>query len=127
LFIVLVVAPRRRLIDIAPERRQAPRERKPLPFPTRAVLSAAGIAALVLVPFVVGPRLIAYSGAMAYAVIFLSLVVLDRFSGQLSLAQLSFSAVGGAAFSHFTHGFGLPWGLAVLLGALIAVPVGALL
>jgi len=127
LFCVLVAAPRGRLIDIAPERRGIPRERRQASRHVRISASAAGCAALIAVPFFAGARLTGYSVAMAFAVIFLSLVLLDRLSGQLSLAQLSFSAVGGTAFSHLAHGFGLPWLVAVLLGALIAVPVGAVL
>jgi branched-subunit amino acid ABC-type transport system permease component len=127
LFTVLVVAPRRRLIDIAPERRRPlPAHLQPPPG-VQAILAVAGVGLLAVVPFVVGTKIIGYSVAMAYVVIFVSLVLLDRLSGQLSLAQLSFTAVGGTAFSHFAHGFGMPWLLAVVLGAVIAVPVGALL
>jgi branched-subunit amino acid ABC-type transport system permease component len=127
LFIVLVTAPRRRLIDIAPERRRPIAQRPSVSTPVKVGLSLAGIALLLSVPGFAGSRLIGYSAGMAYAIVFLSLLLLDRYSGQVSLAQLAFSAVGGAAFSHFTVGFGIPWLLAVLLGALIAVPVGALL
>jgi branched-subunit amino acid ABC-type transport system permease component len=127
LFIVLVVAPRRRLIDIAPERRRAVMVRPSASPQVKLALGVAGIALLLLIPTMVGPRLIGYSAGLAYAIVFLSLLLLDRYSGQLSLAQLSFSAVGGASFSHFSAGFHIPWLIAVLLGALVAVPVGALL
>jgi branched-subunit amino acid ABC-type transport system permease component len=127
LFSVLILAPRRRLVDIAPERRRPRQERAAAPPAVRAAASAAGIALLLAVPAFAGTRLIGYTSGVAYAIIFLSLVLLDRYSGQLSLAQLAFCAVGGAAFSHFTTGFGMPWLVGVLLGALVAVPVGALL
>src|SRR5205823_3424853 len=117
----------KRLVDIAPERRRVLPERPNAALPVKAVSTVAGIGLLVAVPSLVGPRLISYSAGMAYAIVFLSLLLLERYSGQLSLAQLSFSAVGGAAFAHFSSGLAIPWGLAVFLGALVAVPVGALL
>jgi len=80
-----------------------------------------------LVPSFAGARLVSYSTAIAYVVIFLSLVLLERLSGQLSLAQLAFCAVGGAGSAHLAADAGWPWLVAVFAGALIAVPVGALL
>jgi ABC-type branched-subunit amino acid transport system permease subunit len=79
-----------------------------------------------LIPQVAGTRVLAFSGGLAYVVIFLSLALLERTSGQLSLAHLGFAAVGASTFSHLAHGAGLPWPLAVLLAALATVPVGAL-
>ena len=57
----------------------------------------------------------------------LSLGLLVRNSGQISLCHLAFAAVGAAAFGHFTSTFGLPWLLSFVLAALVAVPVGALI
>ena len=127
LFAVLVFAPRRRLVDIAPDRRRPVDQRPPLPPVLRWVLMAAGIAALAMVPSVVGSRLVVYTTALPVVLIFLSLVLLDRLSGQLSLAQLAFAGVGAAVFSHAVVGAGMPWLLAVLCGALVAVPVGLVL
>jgi ABC-type branched-subunit amino acid transport system permease subunit len=127
LFSVLILAPRRRLVDIAPERRRPLPQRASLSPLATALLSGAGLTAILLVPSFAGTRLIGYTSGMAFVIIFLSLVLLDRYSGQLSLAQLAFCAVGGTAFSHFTVGLGMPWLIGVLLGGLVAVPVGALL
>jgi ABC-type branched-subunit amino acid transport system permease subunit len=127
LFAVLVFAPRRRLVDIAPEHRRPLHDRRHLGPAGSVAVPVLGITALVLVPHVVGPRLLVYEAGLAYVIIFLSMVLLDRLSGQLSLAQLAFSAVGGTAAAHFAAAFGLPWLLAVLCGAFVAVPVGAVL
>jgi branched-subunit amino acid ABC-type transport system permease component len=127
LFGVLLLAPKRRLLDIAPERRGPVRRRKPLPRSTRLAMAGVATLLLLVVPNLVGSRLTGWTSGLAFAIIFLSLVLLERLSGQLSLAQLSFAAVGGASFSHFVGGLGMPWLVAVFLAALIAVPVGALL
>ncbi|HEV7865708.1 MAG TPA: branched-chain amino acid ABC transporter permease, partial [Acidimicrobiia bacterium] len=43
---------------------------------------------------------------------------------QISLCQMTFAGIGAAAFGH-AIGAGLPWGVAVLLGGLAALPAGA--
>ena len=66
----------------------------------------------------------------------LSLVPLTGWSGQISLAQITFvgvgawslvefSGVGGAVFGLDLFGSGSPWGL--LVAALVAVPIGLLM
>ena len=58
-------------------------------------------------------------------ILFLSLGLLVRKSGQISLCQLAFAAVGAAAFGHFAA-YHIPWLLALVLATLVAAPVGAL-
>jgi ABC-type branched-subunit amino acid transport system permease subunit len=126
LFAVLLLAPKARLTQIARERPRRPTEGRQLPtIVTRGGLGIVAVAAL-LVPVVTGTRVLAFSAGMAYVIIFLSLALLERTSGQLSLAHLGFAAVGASTFSHLAHGAGLPWVVAVLLAALLTVPVGAL-
>jgi ABC-type branched-subunit amino acid transport system permease subunit len=74
----------------------------------------------------VGTRLPLYASGAAYVVLFVSLALLVRTSGQASLCHAGFAAVGASTFSHFAHGLGLPWAVALLLAGLVAVPVGAL-
>jgi branched-subunit amino acid ABC-type transport system permease component len=126
LFGALILVPRRKLVDISNERRTriaGPRIRNRT---ARNAATLAAFAVLLLVPAFAGTKITVYSEALPYVLVFLSLSLLERTSGQLSLAQLGFAAVGAAAFSHLAHGLGLPWPLAVLLAGLIAVPVGAL-
>ncbi len=126
LFAVLLLAPKARLTQIARERPRRPTEGRTLPaIVTRSGLGVVAVAAL-LVPVVTGTRVLAFSAGMAYVIIFLSLALLERTSGQLPLAHLGFAAVGASTFSHLAHGAGLPWVVAVLLAALLTVPVGAL-
>jgi len=95
---------------------------------SRWLAVAAGVAALVALPHLVGPKLPSYTAAAALVVMFVSLALLVRGSGQISLCHAAFGAVGATAFSHFasSSGLGLPWALALVLAGAAAVPIGAL-
>jgi branched-subunit amino acid ABC-type transport system permease component len=99
-------------------------------WPSQARLAAMGIgaAALVALPHLVGPKLPSYTAAAALVVTFVSLALLVRGSGQISLCHAAFGAVGATAFSHFasSSGLGLPWFAALVLAGAAAVPIGAL-
>ena len=82
---------------------------------------------LVLVPSFAGVHLDAWTSFLATSILFASLGLLVRLSGQVSLCQVSFSAIGAAGLSHFAVDHHVPWVLAVLLASLVAVPVGLLL
>jgi ABC-type branched-subunit amino acid transport system permease subunit len=127
LFLALVLAPAHWLVDFAVERRPAIVERRPLPRVGRVVPGLVLVVLVVRAPEIVGTRLPVYTSALAFAIILLSLALLMRTSGQVSLAQLAFAAVGAAAAARLATQAGLPWFAATLLGALIAVPVGAIL
>jgi ABC-type branched-subunit amino acid transport system ATPase component/ABC-type branched-subunit amino acid transport system permease subunit len=126
LFVVLVLTPRRRLL-----RRRLPaqlRVHRPYhaPIPIRLTAGAIAVAFLAIVPMFQEARLAVWSSALIDIILFLSLGLLVRNSGQISLCHLAFAAVGAAAFGHFASDAGLPWLLALVLAALVAVPVGAL-
>ena len=125
LFIVLLVTPPRRGTE-APRRMRAPRAMSPrVAAARRPAVAIAGVL-LMLVPHVVGTRLPVYSHALVYVLLFLSLSLLVRLSGQVSLCHAAFAAVGATTFSHLATGAGAPWLLAVLGAGLVTVPVGAL-
>lgn len=95
----------------------------------RIGVGVAMFAALALVPVVVngiGWRLSITYG-MTQAIIFLSIVILTGYSGQISLGHTAF--VGLAAFTtgHLIGDTGMNTWIALLLGALAAVPAGALI
>jgi branched-subunit amino acid ABC-type transport system permease component len=94
----------------------------------RGAAIAVGAAALIALPHLVGPKLPSYTAAAALVVTFVSLALLVRGSGQISLCHAAFGAVGATAFSHFasSSGLGLPWFVALLLAGAAAVPIGAL-
>ena len=90
------------------------------------MFAAAVLVVFCFVPSFVGVNLSTWSSALVYIMLFLSLGLLVRTSGQISLCHLAFAAVGAAAFGHFTTNYHIPWLLALLLAGLVAVPVGAL-
>ena len=125
LLAVMLIAPRRLAQRTAPARMPAPASRA-LPAWLRVGAPIAGVGLAAAAPALVGTRLPLYSSGAAYVVLFVSLALLVRTSGQTSLCHAGFAAVGASSFSHFAHGFGLPWGVALVVAGLVAVPVGAL-
>jgi branched-subunit amino acid ABC-type transport system permease component len=126
LFIALLVTPTRKLVE-----RGSQVVRRPLPpaiFSPRVTGAATvvGLAVALGVPHVVGARLPIYITGLAYVILFASLGLLVRTSGQVSLCHIAFAAVGASTAARAVGG-GFPWPLAVLLGGLVAVPIGALL
>ncbi len=126
LFVALLVTPRRLL---ALRRSPPPPPHSAYTAPPRVSIAGAVLLVgfLVLVPDIVGLKLAAWTIAVMYVVLFLSLGLLVRLSGQVSLAHLGLAAVGAAAFGHLVSDHGIPWLPAVLLAALIVVPVGAVI
>lgn len=127
LFVVLIVTPQARLAvrRYVPNRRLAePYTAPPVP---RVLTGVVAIVLLALVPTIVGTKLTVYSSGLIDVILFLSLGLLVRLSGQVSLCQYGFAAIGAAAMGHLTHDAHLPWLLAFVLAGLIAIPIGALL
>ena len=125
LFAALVFAPKGKL-----RVRESGPIRRPLPArtATRRVPPLYGalavLAVLVIAPHVVGSaRVSLYANALGFSVIFVSLALLVRVSGQISLCQMTFAGIGAAAFGH-AMGSGWPWALAVLVAGLAALPAG---
>ncbi|MCU1691102.1 MAG: putative Sulfate-transporting ATPase [Frankiales bacterium] len=127
LFGVLLLSRPGRLKELGTPVRPVPLNSSRLTGPARLATNGTGLVLLLLVPFLVGGRLVVFSNALAYVVLFLSLALLVNFSGQVSLCQVGFAAVGAAAFATFTTERGLPWLVALLLAGLAVVPVGALI
>ncbi len=127
LFVVLIITPRRRLV-----RRRVPTQENvqrsyQAPLRIRLVTGAVVVGLLAIVPVFQEPRLAVWSRALIDIMLFLSLGILVRNCGQISLCHLAFAAVGAAAFGHFTTDAGLPWLLAIVLATLVAIPVGAVI
>jgi branched-subunit amino acid ABC-type transport system permease component len=123
LVLALIVIPRRYLVERGQHIRRI-RPPKPISRPAAAASTVVGLVIAVLIPFMVGAKVSQWTVGIAYTVIFASLALLVWTSGQVSLAQMAFAAVGAAAFGHAIHS-GWPWLLALLAGALMAVPVAA--
>ena len=125
LFLVLLTVPRRYLAErslaIA-----ASRDTWGAPAPLQIGGGVVLIVLLALVPSFAGIHLTDWTVALAYVVAFLSLGLLVRMAGQVSLCHITFLAIGAVALGHLTAD-GIPWLPALALAALIAAPIGALL
>lgn len=125
LFVVLLIVPQRKLAKAGSEGK-TPYTRPLVSSRGAVLLSAAAVLVAMVVPFVVGVQMSVYSQALVFVLIFGSLHLLVRSSGQVSLAHAGFVAVGAAAFSHLAVKADVPWLVAVLLAGLVTVPIGAL-
>jgi ABC-type branched-subunit amino acid transport system ATPase component/branched-subunit amino acid ABC-type transport system permease component len=125
LFLVLIFTPRSKLAE---RRVSRPRPSAGYSAPVRVQLAGAVVlgAILLVIPHLVNAGQLPYwSDGLTQVVLFLSLGLLVRTSGQVSLCQAAFAAIGATTMGHLTAGFGLPWGVALLLAGLAAVPIGA--
>lgn len=120
LFIGLLVIPRGKLKEVGVPVKALPKKASAMPRQVSAGLVAAILVASLFVPSLVGSHLPAYNLALTQVVLFVSLHLLVRTSGQISLCHFGFAAIGAAAFGHM-QGRGVPFGLAVLLGGLAAI------
>ena len=126
LFVVLVVTPRRRLMERRVVHKLPVRSSWYAPPPVRLGVGAAVVVALAFVPQVAGDQLTVWSGFLIDVILFLSLGLMVRKAGQISLCHLAFAAVGAATFGHLLTDWHVPWLAALVVAALVAVPVGAL-
>jgi len=127
LFVLLLAAPRLRRPSTATflQRTGTSSWRPPTAL---QVLGIVGLlVVLILVPQFGELHIADWTRFLAYTVLFLSLGLLVRMSGQVSLAHVSFMAIGAAAFSHLAVDHHWPWFAAVIVAGLIAAPIGALL
>jgi ABC-type branched-subunit amino acid transport system ATPase component/branched-subunit amino acid ABC-type transport system permease component len=126
LFIALLVTPKILLVDrrIVPS---LPVQRSwQAPLRIRLAGTVLLLLALIFVPTFVGSQLSLWTNALIDIVLFLSLGLLVKNSGQISLCHYAFAAVGAAAFSHFTGSYHIPWLAAIIMASLVTVPVGAI-
>ncbi|MDT4936710.1 MAG: hypothetical protein QOG80_381 [Pseudonocardiales bacterium] len=125
LFLVLVVTPRSKLAARRSQVVGLVHRSWNAPLHVRAVAWAIVIAVFALAPTFAGPKLNAYSITLIFVLMFSALGLVIRTSGQLLLCPLTFAAIGASAMSHFSVGAGLPWGVALVVAGLVAVPIGA--
>jgi ABC-type branched-subunit amino acid transport system permease subunit len=123
--VVVLIAVRTSRLGAAGADRRLPPPLDPIPRPAKLPLLAIALVGAILVPDLVGARLPLYAGAAAFVVLFASLNLLVRTSGQISLCHAAFAALGGTTFHHLQNS-GVPWALALIGVGLVAVPAGAL-
>jgi branched-subunit amino acid ABC-type transport system permease component len=123
LFLVLVLTPKGKLVEAAGRARSG----VPARVMTRAqavVLGAVVLALGATAPAWVGTRLVTWSQALAFVLIFASMGLLVWTSGQVSLCHAAFVAIGASSLSHLTRDAHLPWLIALLVAGLVVVPLG---
>ena len=125
LFVVLLVMPKNKLAPRSDAEARPPLRWKG-PIELRLGTGIVLLAVLLAVPQVVGTKLPFFTFGLCQAILMLSLGLLVKTSGQVSLCHATFAGIGAVAFSQFRVGMGMPWLLAMFLAALVCVPVGAL-
>jgi branched-subunit amino acid ABC-type transport system permease component len=129
-FLVLVAAllfvPRAKLVERGTTLVRKLRPATTFSPPVVAAGAVSGITLAIAIPFLVGSVYVnQYTTGIGFAVVLASLGLLLWTSGQISLCQMSFAAVGATTFSH-ALGAGWPW-LAALLAAIgVSIAVGAI-
>jgi ABC-type branched-subunit amino acid transport system ATPase component/branched-subunit amino acid ABC-type transport system permease component len=127
LVVIILVYPKRAFIRqrIEPRRRTVGQVHL-----SRRKELTVGIAAtifLACVPLFAGVRIIAWAASMSTVVLLLSLGMIVNMSGQVSLCQMAFAAIGVSAFALLTDHAHLPWLIALILSGLITIPFALLL
>jgi ABC-type branched-subunit amino acid transport system permease subunit len=122
----LLVVPRAKLITRGAD--AVRKLRPPTTFPTPVLVTGAlaGIGLAVAIPFIVEPAYVnQYTTGLGFAVVLISLGLLLWTSGQISLCQMAFAAIGASTFGHATAA-GWPWLAALAVAVLVAVAAGGL-
>ncbi|HZE66736.1 MAG TPA: ABC transporter permease [Sporichthyaceae bacterium] len=125
-FLGLLVIPRRYLVEIG--RAVKPRAAKAgrLTLGQRRIGVGAVFVLAMLVPTFADTHQIAWDVALTQVALFMSLHLLVRTSGQISLCQIGFAAIGASTFAHMLH-HGVPFLVAVLIGGLVCLPVALII
>lgn len=126
LFLFLLVIPRHRLVELGRPIKARVHQARHLSASGRWAVGGTALTLALVLPAIVGERLPIWNHALSLVLLFASLALLVRTSGQISLCQIGFAAVGAAWFARLLAN-GMPWGVAVLCAGLIAVPVGAVI
>jgi ABC-type branched-subunit amino acid transport system permease subunit len=95
-----------------------------VPRATVTALAVAGLVVMTVLPLVARTKVPTLTNGVIYVLVFASLALLVRTSGQVSLCHISFAAVGATTYSHLADA-GAPWAVCLLGAGLVAVPVGA--
>ncbi len=122
LFIGLLVIPRKQLVEVGRQVKARAAPQSSLSLSQRRAGVGVLLGAALFVPAFAGSHIPAWNVAMVQVVLFVSLHLLVRTSGQISLCHVGFAAVGAAGFGHMLQD-GVPFALAVLIGGLVCIPL----
>ncbi len=126
LFVVILLQP-----QVSLRAHSLDRVRKPMPIPSQR-LALIGGAVLVLAVVAIGTLIAAPDQAtvlkgFGFAIATLSLVPLTGYSGQVSLAQMTFVGIGAVVMANWGASGNIAWvfvaiGVCAVVGALVALP-----
>jgi ABC-type branched-subunit amino acid transport system permease subunit len=122
LFIGLLVIPRKHLVEVGRQVKPRAAKASRLGERDRRVVMGMAVVAALTVPAFSGTHQIAWNVALTQVALFMSLHLLVRVSGQISLGQIGFAAIGASTFAHALNN-GMPWLLALLVAGLVCIPV----
>jgi ABC-type branched-subunit amino acid transport system ATPase component/branched-subunit amino acid ABC-type transport system permease component len=125
LFAVLLLTPRRRLLSTTANEAR-PHLQWQGPARLRLAVGAVVLLFFLWVPHFAGVKLSFWTVGLTQAILVLALGLLVRTAGLVSLCTATFAAIGAVAFSQMVVGHHVNWVVALVLAAIIAVPVGAL-
>lgn len=123
LFIILVFRPRG-LVEVGRFVKTSTPRSFNLSRNSRLTVLVLSTGLALLVPQLVGTHLTAWTAAASQVVLFLSLSLLVRTSGQISLCHIAFAAIGAVSFARLLD-HGVPWLLALALAGIVVVPFAA--
>jgi ABC-type branched-subunit amino acid transport system ATPase component/ABC-type branched-subunit amino acid transport system permease subunit len=126
LFVVLIVIKRSKLVDTRVIRPRPLRQSYYAPWKPRLASGVVAITVLALIPNLLPRDLALWGSGLLYVILLLSLGLLVKESGQVSLCQTAFAAVGGVAFAHSAAQWGVPWFIALLFAGVMSAVVGLL-
>lgn len=127
LFVALLVTPKRKLVEVGRQAVTRARGRRAVSPRLSAGTVVVATVVFALLPLVVGSRLPVWTQGVGEVTLFLSLSLLVRTSGQVSLCHIGFAATGAAAFGHLVSDRHWPWLVAVVVAGLLTVPLGAII
>ena len=127
LFLVLVVSPKGRFVEVTTPAAVSGsgRPNRHRRFPWQQLVLVAAVAAL-LPRALNGSQLLTATTTLAFVLIFSSLSLTVGLSRQVALCHTVFAVFGATTLAHLLDA-GVPFGVALLLAGLAMVPVGAFL
>jgi branched-chain amino acid transport system permease protein len=115
---------------LIPERGQVGDRRLPFSLSgkiERHWVVALPVVVLVLLAVVSGPYQAAIITSMIVAILALAVVIVTGYVGQISLAPMTLAGFGAFAASKFAEHLGVPFPVPILLGAVVAAPIGVII
>jgi ABC-type branched-subunit amino acid transport system permease subunit len=104
--------------------RPLPRVPQTQPIWYLPLVAAGGVAWYALMPTEWADPM---TSSLIAAIVFLSFVVVVGYVGQISLVQMGFAGLGALVAAHAAANSGIPFPLPLLIGAVVAIPLGLLI